>query len=257
MRNARVPTVPTLSQQASSATASACTPSSRRVGTPATSTAREAIRDAYRAIDAAFAELSARDPLRAEGQLDAGVAAPAALARQPRRRQLAAAKSTWRCAPALPRKTSSSPASARRATSSSRRSPRTSARSTPSPPGSSIASRRLRAAQGRVARVALRVNPDIDARSHPNISTGLKSEQVRRARCRRRARSIASAGASSSLRFVGVHIHIGSQITTAEPLARAAARAGHAGAGAARGRLHARARRSWRRSRHRATKDGR
>ena len=32
-------------------------------------------------------------------------------------------------------------------------------------------------AQGRTARVALRVNPDIDAESHPNISTGLKSNK--------------------------------------------------------------------------------
>ncbi|HKR10363.1 MAG TPA: hypothetical protein VJS39_14305, partial [Gemmatimonadaceae bacterium] len=31
----------------------------------------------------------------------------------------------------------------------------------------------IAASQGRVARVALRVNPDIDAKSHPNISTGL------------------------------------------------------------------------------------
>jgi diaminopimelate decarboxylase len=32
-------------------------------------------------------------------------------------------------------------------------------------------------AHGRVARVAVRVNPDIDARSHPNISTGLKTNK--------------------------------------------------------------------------------
>jgi diaminopimelate decarboxylase len=74
---------------------------------------------------------------------------------------------------------------------------------------------------GREARVALRVNPDIDAKSHPNISTGLKSnkfgvplEEARQIyRERRTLRGI---------RFVGVHIHIGSQITTAEPLRRAA-----------------------------------
>src|SRR5688572_2463750 len=35
----------------------------------------------------------------------------------------------------------------------------------------------LAAAMGREARVALRVNPDIDAKSHPNISTGLKSNK--------------------------------------------------------------------------------
>ena len=80
---------------------------------------------------------------------------------------------------------------------------------------------RARAA-GRVARVALRVNPDIDAQSHPNISTGLRSNKfgvaLQDARAVYRER-LDVAG----LAFVGVHIHIGSQITTAEPLRRAAA----------------------------------
>jgi len=74
---------------------------------------------------------------------------------------------------------------------------------------------------GREARVALRVNPDIDAKSHPNISTGLRTNKFGVAlqeargiyRERRRVRGI---------RLVGVHVHIGSQITTAEPLQRAA-----------------------------------
>jgi diaminopimelate decarboxylase len=79
----------------------------------------------------------------------------------------------------------------------------------------------LAAQQNRVARVALRVNPDIDARSHPNISTGLKSNKfgvpIQEARA-----IYAERRGLSSLRFVGVHVHIGSQITTAEPIARAA-----------------------------------
>jgi diaminopimelate decarboxylase len=74
---------------------------------------------------------------------------------------------------------------------------------------------------GREARVALRVNPDIDARSHPNISTGLKSNKfgvpLEEARQIYRERQ-----SLPGLRVVGVHIHIGSQITTAEPLQRAA-----------------------------------
>jgi diaminopimelate decarboxylase len=77
-------------------------------------------------------------------------------------------------------------------------------------------------AQGRVARVALRVNPDIDAKSHPNISTGLKTNKfgvpLQDARAMYRARRDAPG-----LQFVGVHIHIGSQITTLDPLRRAAA----------------------------------
>ena len=82
----------------------------------------------------------------------------------------------------------------------------------------------LAAAQQTVARVALRVNPDIDARSHPHISTGLKTNkfgvpidaapEIFREIVRR-----------PSLQAVGVHSHIGSQITAMEPLLRAAAAA--------------------------------
>jgi diaminopimelate decarboxylase len=67
----------------------------------------------------------------------------------------------------------------------------------------------------------LRVNPDIDAKSHPNISTGLKSNKfgvpLQDARQIYRDRK-----SLEGIRFVGVHIHIGSQITTADPLRRAA-----------------------------------
>lgn len=79
----------------------------------------------------------------------------------------------------------------------------------------------LATAQGREARVALRVNPDIDAGSHPNISTGLRINKfgvpLQEARAIYRERR-----GRQGLRFVGVHVHIGSQITTAEPLRRAA-----------------------------------
>ena len=73
----------------------------------------------------------------------------------------------------------------------------------------------------RVARVALRVNPDIDAQTHANISTGLKNNKF--GVPLHDARAIyAERRRLTSLKFVGVHIHIGSQITTAEPLRRAA-----------------------------------
>jgi diaminopimelate decarboxylase len=74
----------------------------------------------------------------------------------------------------------------------------------------------------RVARVALRVNPDIDARSHPGISTALKSSKF--GVSLQEARGVyAARRATAGIQFVGVHVHIGSQITTAEPLQRAAA----------------------------------
>ena len=76
-------------------------------------------------------------------------------------------------------------------------------------------------AQGRTAAVALRVNPDIDARSHPNISTGLKTNKFGVAL--QDARAIYHDRRDEpGLRFIGVHVHIGSQITTPEPLRRAA-----------------------------------
>ncbi len=71
------------------------------------------------------------------------------------------------------------------------------------------------------ARVALRVNPDIDARSHPHISTGLKTNKF--GIPLDAARDIARrAAARDGLEVVGLHIHVGSQITDLDPLRRAA-----------------------------------
>jgi diaminopimelate decarboxylase len=79
----------------------------------------------------------------------------------------------------------------------------------------------LAADRGAVARVALRVNPDIDARSHPYISTGLRDSKfgVPIQAAPDLFREIASR---PSLRAVGIHVHIGSQITAIEPLEQAA-----------------------------------
>ena len=79
----------------------------------------------------------------------------------------------------------------------------------------------LSRAMGRVTPVALRVNPDIDAKSHPNISTGLKTNKFGVALQDARGIYRERAGLPG-IRFTGVHVHIGSQITTAEPLQRAA-----------------------------------
>jgi len=74
---------------------------------------------------------------------------------------------------------------------------------------------------GRPARVAVRVNPDIDAQSHPHISTGLKINKfgvdVAAAR-----ELFASLTSRSFLKLVAVHVHIGSQITSLAPLRGAA-----------------------------------
>ena len=71
------------------------------------------------------------------------------------------------------------------------------------------------------ARVALRVNPDIDARSHPHISTGTKANKfgialdAAREICRRAVRR-------EGLEIIGLHTHVGSQFTDLDPLRRAA-----------------------------------
>jgi diaminopimelate decarboxylase len=78
--------------------------------------------------------------------------------------------------------------------------------------------------QQTVARVALRVNPDIDARSHPHISTGLKTNKFG-VPIESAAEIFREISRRAGLTAVGVHSHIGSQITTLEPLLRAASAA--------------------------------
>jgi diaminopimelate decarboxylase len=72
------------------------------------------------------------------------------------------------------------------------------------------------------ARVALRINPDIDARSHPHISTGLRTNKFGIAMDA--VREICRwASQREGLEVVGLHSHVGSQITDLDPLRRAAA----------------------------------
>jgi diaminopimelate decarboxylase len=71
------------------------------------------------------------------------------------------------------------------------------------------------------ARVALRINPDIDARSHPHISTGLKTNKFGIAIDAARA-VVRQFARCDGLEIVGLHSHVGSQITSLEPLRNAA-----------------------------------
>jgi len=75
-------------------------------------------------------------------------------------------------------------------------------------------------AAGREARVSLRVNPDVDAKTHPYIATGLKENKfgVPFADARalyREARTL------PGLRVTGIDCHIGSQLTELEPFVAA------------------------------------
>jgi len=75
---------------------------------------------------------------------------------------------------------------------------------------------------GRAVRVAIRVNPDIDAKSHPHISTGLKINKFGVPLADARA-LLQTLTARPSLKLVAIHVHVGSQITSLDPLRRAAA----------------------------------
>jgi diaminopimelate decarboxylase len=74
----------------------------------------------------------------------------------------------------------------------------------------------IAAAKGRVANVSLRVNPDIDAKTHAKIATG-KSENKFGIPISRARDVYAHAAKLKGLRVVGVDMHIGSQITVLEP----------------------------------------
>lgn len=75
---------------------------------------------------------------------------------------------------------------------------------------------RVAGEMGKVARVSLRVNPDVDAQTHPYISTGLKDNKfgidISRARAVYR-----HARAMKNIRIIGVDCHIGSQLTDVSP----------------------------------------
>jgi len=76
------------------------------------------------------------------------------------------------------------------------------------------AARRTRAA------IAIRINPDVDAQSHPHISTGHHATKFGMTIDAARA-LVRDAIRRPHLDVVGLHVHVGSQITKAEPLARA------------------------------------
>ncbi|KMZ13269.1 Diaminopimelate decarboxylase [Candidatus Burkholderia humilis] len=71
-------------------------------------------------------------------------------------------------------------------------------------------------ALGKKARISLRVNPDVDPKTHPYISTGLKANKFGVAFSEARA-TYRAAHAMSHLEVVGIDCHIGSQITEISP----------------------------------------
>ncbi|NLO81119.1 MAG: diaminopimelate decarboxylase [Xanthomonadaceae bacterium] len=67
------------------------------------------------------------------------------------------------------------------------------------------------------APVSLRVNPDVDARTHPYISTGLRDNKFG-IEINQAERLFLQARALEHIELIGVDCHIGSQLTSLEPI---------------------------------------
>ncbi|MBX6312447.1 MAG: diaminopimelate decarboxylase [Isosphaeraceae bacterium] len=76
---------------------------------------------------------------------------------------------------------------------------------------------------GKTAPVALRVNPDVDPKTHRYISTG-KKESKFGMDIERSLRLAEQVTKMPSVSMIGMHMHIGSQITTTEPYVGAVAK---------------------------------
>ena len=92
--------------------------------------------------------------------------------------------------------------------------------STSNPKANSIRLNRIAGELGKAAPVSLRVNPDVDAKTHPYIATGLKENKFGVAysdalALYRRARGL------PHLRIEGIDCHIGSQLTEIAPFVAA------------------------------------
>jgi diaminopimelate decarboxylase len=74
----------------------------------------------------------------------------------------------------------------------------------------------IAASKGRTATVSVRVNPDVDARTHAKIATG-RAENKFGIPISRAREVYAHAAKLPGLRVAGVDMHIGSQITELEP----------------------------------------
>ena len=78
----------------------------------------------------------------------------------------------------------------------------------------------IASAHGCEARISIRVNPDVDAKTHPYIATGLKENKFGVPHAGARA-LYREAQSLPGLRITGIDCHIGSQLTALEPFAAA------------------------------------
>ena len=76
---------------------------------------------------------------------------------------------------------------------------------------------------GKIAPISFRINPDVDAKTHPYISTGLKANKFGIA-MRDAEQAYQRAASLPHIKIIGVDCHIGSQLTDLSPLIAACER---------------------------------
>ncbi|HET9496663.1 MAG TPA: diaminopimelate decarboxylase [Chloroflexia bacterium] len=82
---------------------------------------------------------------------------------------------------------------------------------------------RVAASMGKAAPVAVRVNPDVDAGTHPHITTGTRANKFG-VEPELALALVRQAAASQHLEPVGLHAHVGSQLLRVAPIVEAARR---------------------------------
>jgi len=82
----------------------------------------------------------------------------------------------------------------------------------------------LAAAKGKIARIALRINPEVDAHTHQHITTGTKENKFG-INIEQLDGVLDKLKSLKNLNLIGIHFHIGSQITESEPFEALCARA--------------------------------
>jgi len=73
---------------------------------------------------------------------------------------------------------------------------------------------------GKTARISLRINPDVDPKTHPYISTGLKKNKFG-LDIDQSLEAYELAASMPGIEILGINCHIGSQLTTIEPFLEA------------------------------------
>ncbi|MDR0833639.1 MAG: diaminopimelate decarboxylase [Candidatus Symbiothrix sp.] len=95
----------------------------------------------------------------------------------------------------------------------------------------------LAAAKGKMARVALRINPEVDAHTHTHITTG-KKENKFGINLDQLGDILDELFGLNNVRLIGLHFHIGSQLTELEPFQALCERVKTLQAGLAKRGLH-------------------